>query len=81
MSRKTNSRFGAVLTDRCERRFELFVDLYLVARDYFVGFVGHADDGLQFVEHRVSHSFFARGSGVRSYAVAAIIRHAYSDIK
>jgi len=46
----------------------------------FVGFVGHADDGLQFLEHGVVHSFAESGSGVRSDAVIAIIGDAHRDV-
>ena len=44
-----------------------------VAGHQLVGFVGHADDRLQFVEHRVGLALFSRGRGVRSDAVPAIV--------
>ncbi len=34
------------LLDRWQRPFELFVDFHLISCDHFIGFVGHADDGL-----------------------------------
>jgi len=36
-----------------EWRLELLVDLDLIACDELVGFVGHADHRLQFVEHGI----------------------------
>src|SRR5712692_5926511 len=64
-----------------ERGLELRVDLDLVAGDQLVGFVGHADHRLQFVEHRVGHAFATSGSGMRGDAVGAIIRHADRDVE
>src|SRR5579883_2664073 len=88
---RTYYRRNTVLADRAklsaerrglarERRLEAFVDSDLVAGDELVGLVGHADDGLQFLEHFRGHAFRERGSRVRRDAVVAIVGHAYSDI-
>ena len=51
LSRRTGERFTArvhekLLSELFQWRFELFVDLNLIAGDHFVCFVGHADDCL-----------------------------------
>ncbi len=43
---------------------ELRVDLDLIPRHHFVGFVGHADDCHEFLEHRISHALLLGGNGV-----------------
>jgi hypothetical protein len=63
-----------------KRRKEALVDFDLVAGDEFVGFVGHADDGLQFLEHGVGHSFAEGGSSVRGDAVVAVVGDADGDV-
>ena len=64
-----------------QRRAELLVDFDLVAGDEFVGFVSHADDGLQLREHRVGHALFEGGGGVRRDAVVAIVGDADGDVE
>jgi hypothetical protein len=39
---------------------KLRVDFYLVSRDHLIGFVGHADDSHQLLEHGVRHTLFLR---------------------
>ncbi len=63
-----------------KRGLEALVDFDLIAGDELVGFVGHADDGLQFFEHRVGHSFAEGGSGVRGNAVVAVVGDADGDV-
>src|SRR6202034_1131018 len=59
---------------------ELRVDLDLVARDHFVGLVGHAYNRHQFFEHGVSHSLFLRGHRVGGDEIVALVRHADRDV-
>ena len=63
-----------------KRWLETLVDFDLIAGNELVGFIGHADDGLQFLEHGVGHSFAEGGSGVRSDAVVAVVGHADGDV-
>jgi hypothetical protein len=60
---------------------ESLVDFDLVAGDELVGFVGHADDGLEFLEHGVGHTLGKGGSGVGSDAVVAIVGDADGDVE
>ncbi len=69
---------GAVLLG--ERGLEALVDFDLIAGDELVSFVGHADDGLKFLEHGVGHSFAEGGSSVRGDAVVAVVGDAYGDV-
>src|ERR1700730_12201520 len=70
-----------VLADRWQRAFELFVEFHLVAGNHFVGFVRHADDGLQFVKHLIGHTLFSRGGGVRRNAVVTIVGDAHRHVE
>src|SRR5271157_1877617 len=63
-----------------QRWAELFVDFNLIAGDELVGLVGHADDGLQLLEHGVGHPFFESRGGVRSDAVVAVVGDAYGHV-
>ena len=56
------------------------VDFDLITGDKFVGFIGHADNGLKLLEHRVGHSFGEGGSGVRGDAVVAVVGDADGDV-
>jgi hypothetical protein len=56
-----------------QRRPELLVDFNLIAGDELVRFVGHANDGLQLLEHSLGHAFFESGSGVRGDAIMAVV--------
>lgn len=69
-----------VLLDRWQSTFELFVEFHLVAGNHFIGFIGHADDRLQLMEHLVGHTFFARRRGVRRDAVVTIVSYADGDV-
>ena len=60
--------------------FEAVVDFHLIPSDEFVGFVGHADYGLQFLEHFRGHAFAKSGSGVGGDTVAAIVCHTHGDV-
>src|SRR5258708_15890032 len=64
-----------------ERKLELLVDLDLIPGDQLVGFVGHADDRLQFVKHRVGHPLLARRRRVRGDAVRTVVGHADRDVQ
>lgn len=62
-------------------RLETGVDGHLVAGDKLVGFVGHADDLLELLEHFRGHAFPEGGGGVRVNAVLAIVGDADSDVE
>ncbi len=62
------------------RLFELLVEFYLIAGYKRVGFIRHADNGHQFAKYLVGHALLARGGGMRSDAVAALIRNADGDV-
>jgi hypothetical protein len=64
-----------------QRWEELLVDFHLIAGDELIGFVRHADDRLQLLEHSVGHAFFEGGGGVRSDAVVAIVGDADGDVE
>src|SRR6266480_2607023 len=68
------------LTLSRKRGQEALVDFYLIAGDEFVGFVGHADDGLELLEHGSGHSFAEGGSGVRGDTVGAVVSDADGDV-
>lgn len=63
-----------------QRRSKLLVNFNLIARDNLVGLVGHADDRLQLLKHRVGHAFFERGSSVRGDAVMAVVGDADGNV-
>jgi|HubBroStandDraft_2_1064218.scaffolds.fasta_scaffold29752_6 hypothetical protein len=76
------------VTWRCETlffcvqgRLETVVDRNLIAGNEFVGFVGHADDLLEFFEDFGSHAFGKGGGGVGSDAVVAIVGDADGDVE
>ena len=62
-------------------RREAFVDFDLIAGDELVGFVGHADDGLEFLEHGVGHALAEGRSGMRGDAVVAVVGDADGDVE
>src|SRR5712664_1905455 len=64
-----------------ERKLELLVDLDLIPGDQLVGFVGHTNDRLQLVEHRVGHPLLARRRRMRGDAVRAIVGDADRDVQ
>jgi hypothetical protein len=72
---------AANLFGEVEGRLEAGVDGNLIAGDELVGLVGHADDGLEFLEHFGSHAFAEGGGGMRVNAVLAIIGNADSDVE
>src|SRR6266850_1589563 len=63
-----------------KRRHEALVDFDLIAGDQLVGFVGHANDGLEFLEHGVGHALAEGGRGVRCDAVVAVVGDADGDV-
>jgi hypothetical protein len=67
--------------DGAEGRLEAVVDFNLIAGDQFIGFVGHSDDGLQFVEHSVGHAFAACRGGMRSNAIVTVVSNADGDVE
>ena len=64
-----------------EGGLEAVVDGYLIAGDEFIGFVGHADHLLEFLEHFRSHAFAEGRSSVRDDAVVAIIGDTDGDVE
>jgi len=62
-------------------RGKALVDFDLIAGDELVGFVGHADDGLKFLEHGVGHALAKGGSGVGSDAVVAVVGDTDGDVE
>ena len=64
-----------------EGRLEALVDGDLIAGDEFVGFVGHANDGVKFLEHRGRHAFGEGRGGVRGDAILAIVRDADGEVQ
>ena len=61
-------------------RLKALVNGDLVTGNEFVGFVGHADDLLKFLEHIWSHTLTEGRSGVGIDAVLAIVGDAYGDV-
>ncbi len=61
--------------------FVSLVDLHLVAGDETVGFIGHADNRLQLLEHGVRHALAARRHRVRCDAIAAAVGDAYGHVE
>ena len=72
---------GSVDSLAGKRRHEAFVDFDLIAGDELVGFIGHANDGLEFLEHGVGHALAKGGSSVRRDTVVAVVGDADSDVK
>jgi hypothetical protein len=59
---------------------EARIDGHLVAGNQFVGFVGHANDLLQFFEHLGGHALTEGGSGVGVDTVLAVIGDTDCDV-
>src|SRR5258708_5835453 len=62
------------------RRLESLVDLDLVAGGVAIGFIRHADHPHQLSEHAVAHPRLARGGGMGSDAVSALVADADGDV-
>ena len=59
---------------------ELVIDFDLIARHHFVGFIGHADDRHEFLEHGIRHAFLLCGGGVGRDAIVTLIGDADGDV-
>lgn len=62
-------------------RKKALVDRDLVSGDELVGFVGHSDNGLKFLEHFGSHAFGESGSRVGGDAVLTVVCDADGDVE
>jgi len=60
---------------------EAGVDGDLITGNEFIGFVGHADDLLEFLEHVGGHAFAEGRGGVRVNAVLAVVGDTDGDVE